>query len=112
MNLSLLRDSQASYSTAGEFEETTALRLGYNRKIRRANWSLGAGWETRSTEFSSGPSGQRPDRDYLTFDTSLSMPVFADTCNAGIFLRYSDQNGERNESWDSLQTGITIIRGF
>lgn len=107
MNLSLLRDNQASYASAGEFEEFLALRLGYNRKIRRAMWNLGMGWETRSTEDSDSP-----DRDYLTLDTALSMPVFADTCNASLFMRYSDQSGAVNQSWDSLQTGLSISRSF
>jgi hypothetical protein len=112
MNLSLLRDNQASYSSAGEFEEFLALRLGYNRKIRRAMWSLGMGWETRSTEDADGATMSRPDRDYLTLDTALSMPVFADTCNASVFMRYSDQSGDSNQSWDSLQTGFSISRSF
>jgi hypothetical protein len=112
MNLSLLRDTQASYSSAGEFEEFLALRLGYNRRIRRANWNLGMGWETRSTDDPSGATRSSPDRDYLTLDTSLSMPVFADTCSASIFMRYSDQSGDSNQSWDSLQTGFSISRSF
>jgi hypothetical protein len=112
MNLSLLRDSEASYTAGGEFEEIMALRLGYNRKIRRAVWSLGMGWETRSTENSSAATNTRPDRDYLTLDTSLGMPVFRDTCNASVFMRYSDQSGDANQSWDSLQTGFSISRSF
>jgi hypothetical protein len=112
MNLSLLRDTQASYSSAGEFEEFLALRLGYNRRIRRANWSLGMGWETRSTDDPGGATSSQADRDYLTLDTALSMPVFADTCSASIFMRYSDQSGASNQSWDSLQTGFSISRSF
>ena len=112
MNLSLLRDNQASYSDAGQFEEFLALRLGYSRKIRRAMWSLGMGWETRSTEDTDNSTSYGTDRDYLTLDTALSMPVFADTCNASIFMRYSDQSGDRNQSWDSLQTGFSISRSF
>ena len=112
MTLSLLRDNQASYSDAGQFEEFLALRLGYNRKIRRANWSLGMGWETRSTEETDSATSSRPDRDYLSLDTALSMPVFADTCNASLFMRYNDQSGDGNESWDALQTGFSISRSF
>lgn len=110
MSLSLQRDAQTSYTADDEFEELTSLRLGYNRRIRRANWTLGMGWETRSSE---NPGSSSPsDRDYLSFDTALSMPVFADTCNASIYMRYSDQNGDANEAWDSFQTGFSISRSF
>lgn len=112
MNLALMRDTQASYAAAGEFEELTSLRLGYNRKIRRAVWNLGMGLETRSTENPDNTEPERADRDYLTFDTSLGMPVFADTCSASVFMRYSDQDGAAEESWDSLQTGFSISRSF
>ena len=110
MNLSLQRDAQTSYTAANEFEELTLLRLGYNRRIRRASWTLGMGWETRPSENSN--SSSQSDRDYLSFDTALSMPVFADTCNASIFMRYSDQSGDANEAWDSFQTGFNISRSF
>jgi hypothetical protein len=113
MNLTLLRDAQASYSAAGQFEEVTALRLGYNRRIRRASWTLGLGWETRTADNpDSTAAATRPDLDYLTLDTALGMPVFADTCNASIFMRYSDQSGDANQSWDSFQAGFGISRSF
>lgn len=112
MNLSLMRDAQASYTSANEFEELTALRLGYNRRIRRVMWTLGAGWETRTSQNSDTSVADRPDRNYLTLDTALSMRVFADTCSASIFMRYSDQSGDSNETWDSFQSGFSISRSF
>ncbi len=112
MSLSLLRDTQASYSTPNEFDETTALRLGYNRNIRRAVWTLGMGFETRASENPNPLAVTRPDRDYLTFDTGLSMPIFSGTTNASMFMRYSDQSGAAIDSWDSFQMGFGINRSF
>ncbi len=110
MNFSLLRDNQASYTNAGEFEQILAVRLGYVRKIRRAILSLGMGWETSSTENSTATTSM--DRQYLTLDSVIAMPVFADTCKASLFLRYSDQSGDENQTWDSLLTGFSINREF
>ena len=112
MNLSLTRDAQASYAAAGQFEEMTGLRLGYNRRIRRASWNLGFGWETRTTEQTDGTGAGQPDRDYLTLDTALGMPIFANTTNASVFMRYSDQSGGNAESWDSFQIGFGLSRSF
>ena len=112
MSLSLVRDVQASYNRANEFEEITALRLGYNRTIRRASWNVGVGLENRSSKNSDSTVAARSDRDYLSFDTSLGMRIFADTTNASIFMRYSDQSGGANESFDSFQFGFNVSRTF
>lgn len=112
MNLSLNRDVRASYTSASDFEEITALRLGYHRKIRRAAWTVGTSWETTTSNTPDGVVSGRPDRDYLSLDTALSMPVFADTCSGSVFLRYTDQSGGGTETWDSLQAGFSISRSF
>ena len=113
MNLSLQRDSQASYADAGRFEEITALRLGYQRRIRRLSWNLGASVESRSTE-NIDPSrfADIADRNYVSFDTSLGMPVFSNSVQASLFLRYSKQDGQSNESWDSFQVGLGLSHRF
>lgn len=112
MNLSLNRDVRASYTSASDFEEITALRLGYHRKIRRAAWTVGTSWETTTSNTPDGVVSGRPDRDYLSLDTALSMPVFADTCSGSVFLRYTDQSGGGTETWDSCQVGFSISRSF
>ncbi|MFZ9937571.1 MAG: hypothetical protein ACO3JG_11025 [Luteolibacter sp.] len=113
MNLSLQRDSQASLADAGRFEEITALRLGYQRRIRRLSWNLGASLESRSTEnIDATRFADIPDRDYISFDTSLGMPVFSNSVQASLFLRYSKQDGRTNESWDSFQTGFGLSHRF
>lgn len=113
MNLSLNRNTQADPVRAGQFNEITALRLGYHRKIRRAAWELGVSLESNtSVAPDSLTGGAGNDRDYLRFDTSLGMPVFGDTCNARVFIGYRDQSGGTEDSFDSLQTGFSISRGF
>ena len=113
MNLSLYRDAQADASVANTFTEVTSLRIGYNRKIRRATFDLGVGYEVSTSENPSNvPGGSRPDRDYFTFDTSLGMAIFRNTTQASIFYRYSDQSGGAGDSFDSSQVGFSLSRGF
>ena len=113
MNLSLNKDAQADGSVNGAFNDVTALRLGYHRQIRKANVNLGFAYETTSTENSSTiPGGGRPDRDYVTFDASLGMPVFYSTSYASIFIKYNDQSAGATESYDSTQLGLSLSRSF
>lgn len=113
MNFAVLRDTQPSYTNGSQFQEVTTLRLGFNRRLRAATWNLGFNWENRTTD---NPDPLRnpdtPNQTYLSYDTSIGMPVFASTCNASWFLRYSDQNGGSEQDWDSLQTGFSISRSF
>ena len=112
MNFSLYRDVEADPSGAGGFTEITALRLGYQRKIQRATLDLGIAYETNTFTNSGTASQTRPAQDFLTLDASLGMPVFANTCNASVFMRYRDQNGDPANSWNSFQTGFHISRSF
>jgi hypothetical protein len=119
MNLSLLRDVQADPTSAGAFYESTSLRVGYHRKIRRAAFNLGMSYQFSDAVVPDGvATGGRPNRDSLNFDSSLGMPVFANTCNASVFVRYTDQSGgytttgTTGDSWDSFQLGFSISRSF
>lgn len=113
MSLSLNRDVEADPSGIGGFDETTSLRVGYNRKILRATLNLGASYETVASNSSGSTTVARPDRDYLSLDSSLGMQVFGNTCNASIFMRYIDQSGgSKGDSFDSTQLGFQISRNF
>ncbi len=112
MNLSFFRDTEADPFQAGRFNEVTALRVGYNRKIRRATLNLGMGYETINTEITGNTATSVPDRDYFTLDSSLGMRVLSNTTSASIFLRYSDQDNGAANSWDSVQTGFSLNRSF
>lgn len=112
MNLSLYRDVQADLSAAGGFTEITALRLGCQRKIQRATLDLGLSYETDKAVTSDTVSKPRPTRDFLTLDTSLGMPVFSNTCNASVFMRYSNLSGDPANTWNSFQTGFHLSHSF
>jgi hypothetical protein len=118
MNLSLARDVQADPASAGAFYESTSLRVGYHRKIRRAAFNLGMSYQFSDAVVPDGVAGGRSNRDSLNFDSSLGMPIFANTCNASVFARYSDQSGgytttgATGDSWDSFQLGFSISRSF
>lgn len=112
LNLSVYRDSEADPSWPGAFNEITSFRVGYHRKIRRALFNCGVSYESNTSESPGLIGGIRPDRDYFTVDGSLGMPVFANTCNANVFMRYRDQNGGAANSWDSFQIGLGLVRQF
>jgi hypothetical protein len=113
MTLGLYRDVQADPGAAGQFSEVTSLRVGYNRKIRRAVWNVGVSYESGSSQAPESIGGASPNRNYVSFDTSLGMPVFANTCSAGFFFNYSDQGGAAaNQRTDSFSVGFSISRSF
>lgn len=111
MNLALFRDAQADPSVAGSFRESTAIRLGYTRKIRRASLGLGLSYEN-STAANGQPGVARPDRDFFSIDGSIGMLIFANTTSASAFIRYSDQSAGATESYDAFQTGFSLSRSF
>lgn len=111
LNLSYLRDARAETSGFGGYTETNSLRVGYHRRIRRAVWNLGASYQTDSpSESGSGTTG-RGERDYLNFDTSLSMPFWGRN-TANIYADYRDQSGSGSDSWDALRFGVGLSRSF
>ena len=115
MNLSLYRGVQADASAAGQeqFSEMTSLRVGYNRRIRRASWNLGISYGSDTYEAPETVVTTRPDQDNISFDTSIGMPIFANTCSASLFFRYSDESGSTgNEQTDSYSVGFSISRSF
>lgn len=111
MSLSYFRDAEADPSSPVAFNEISSLRLGYHRNIRRAVFNFGISYETNTFENPGLLGLTQPDRDYFTVDTSLGMPIFANACNASVFMRYQDQSGGFN-SWDSFQVGFSLNRSF
>ncbi len=113
MNLSFFRNVRADPGIAGQFQEITSLRLGYNRKIRRAQLNLGASLQNNVFQGPNSVTTSSPDSTYLSFDSSVGMPIFANSCNASLFLNYSDQNnGSAAQSWNSFRVGFSLSRSF
>ena len=113
LDFSLYRDTQADPVTAGAYSEITSLRLGCHRKILRALWNVGASYQMNSSVLPGGAPGKGiPERDYLSFDTSLSMLTFANTTTASVFMQFNDQRGGYSGTWNSVQAGFSLSRRF
>lgn len=113
MNLSLYQGAQSDASSADVFTDVSSVRLGYVRKLRRATLNLGVGYEVNSRQNSgSSITTALEDRDYFNINSSVGMPVFANSCFANVFLQYSNQSGDATETWDTVQSGFSISRKF
>ena len=115
MNLSLYRGTQAHPTTAGGFDEITSLTLGYNRKIRQASLNLGFSYETNAPQTTGNGASARPDTTYPSYNSSLSMPLFANKATGSVFFNYRDQSGSDttiNGNGDSAQAGFRLGWNF
>lgn len=111
MNLSLFTGTQPNPSSAGTYTQASSMRLGYHRKLRQASLNLGIGYTIDSTQASGNASTSKsPDRNSLSMDASLGMPVFANTCQASISLRTSNEGGVTEQN--STQARISISHSF
>ncbi len=111
-DFSLIRDAEADGSLAGGFRETTAVRLGVVRNIRRATIRVGLGFENSTFSSASGPT-PRPPIDYLTGDVSLTFPIIADHLSASLFFRYMDSSSDEViRDWKTYQVGASLIYQF
>lgn len=109
MNLSLSQGTEADGSSAGNFRETMAWRIGMNRRIRRASLGLGLSYETNESVTPTGAGGAG-ERDYLRFDSSLSMPVFWQRAQASTFISWNQESGSRE--WDGFRFGVSLSAAF
>ena len=109
MNLSLSQGTEADGASAGNFRDTTAWRIGIDRRIRRATVGLGLSYETNESVTPTGAGGAG-ERDYLSFDSSLSMPVFWQRAKATTFITWSQESGSRE--WDGVRFGISLSAAF
>jgi hypothetical protein len=111
INLSLYRDTQADPAFAGIFNEVTSARLGYLRNIRRVQFNCGVSYDINQVSGTGQIGGI--DRNFMTFDTSLGMPLFSNNYYGIIFLRNSEQRADvADQTWDALQIGLNISRRF
>lgn len=109
MSLSLSQGTEADGASAGNFRETTAWRIGFDRRIRRATLGLGLSYETNESVTPSGIGGAG-ERDFLRFDSSLSMPVFWQRAQATTFVTWNQESGSRD--WDGVRFGISLSAAF
>lgn len=113
MNFSFYRDTEADPTNVGGFSEVSSVRLGYNRKIRRALLDLGVVYTANRKEIPDGIGASTgSDRDYFSANAKLGMLIFSDTTAASLFLRYSEQSSSTSDTWDGVQVGVTLSRNF
>ena len=113
MDFSLYRNTQANPSQVGSFSETTSMRLGYHRKIRRAIFNAGISYNTYNYTTPGLPGGDAgSSQNNFSIDTSLGTLIFANTCGANVFVRFTEQSSGAASSWNSVQTGFSISRKF
>lgn len=111
-NASFVRAAEADGSLAGGFRETTGIRLGVNRKIRRMSASFGLGYEHSAYPVEDG-GVERSDVDYLTADLSLSFPIWADRASGLVFLRQQHSGSDDlTRDWDAMQAGFSLSLNF
>ncbi|GAA5117618.1 hypothetical protein GCM10023212_06710 [Luteolibacter yonseiensis] len=114
MSLAIVQDTEADPSNAGAFTEVTSLRLGYTRKIRRAELGLGVSYSANRAELPDEvtTTSEGEDRDYYSVDGKIGMLIFAETTAAELFLRYSEQSSNLADTWDAVQVGVRLSRSF
>jgi hypothetical protein len=97
----------------GGFDEITSLSLDFTRKIRRATLGLGASYSYNDSKTETAQAVDRLDAEFVSLNSSLSMPLFAGRATGSIFVNYSGQiGGETNGSGDSTQVGFSIGWSF
>ena len=112
-DLAMIRDSQATLITGGGFDQTSAIRLNYWRKIRRARLQLGIGYEDRSPQDAVGPGVGLRDSSFQTLSAGLSMPIYKDDVRISLNLSWRDFSAaDSAQSWDGFQSGIGMTWGF
>jgi hypothetical protein len=112
MNLAVYRGGTAEGAVAGAFRESTSVRVGYQRRIRRATFQMGLGYETNETVRTDGASTGRGAGDYVTFDTSLGMAILRNRVLASTFYSWRDQSGGGLREADGYQIGIRLSTAF
>lgn len=108
-NLTTIQDTQATFSQGGGFDQSTAYRLTYWRKIRRARLELGLSYEDREPiDIPLNAAGLR-DTQYTTLSAALTLPVFKRQADLTFSVNWRDQSSSDDQfTWDGWQSGVGI----
>jgi hypothetical protein len=113
MNLGFYSGNQAGASSADAFTQVNSISLDYIRKVHQLRLRLGINYEINSYQTPANSSvSANPDLNYFSINSSLGMPVFSNTTFGSIFVQYSDQSGRASQTWDAVQSGISMSRSF
>ena len=112
-DLEAIRDTRATLSSGGGFDEISSYRFNYWRKIRRSKVEIGLEYEDRSpTDSLVSVNGLRASQ-YLVLSTGVTFPVFQDNAELSLDLNWRDlSSSDRNSSWDGFRTGVGLQWNF
>ena len=109
LNLSMVRDTQATLFAGGGFDQVSSYRFGYTRKIRSALLNLGVSYEDREPQgVTQVVSGFR-DSSFLNYSASLGFPVFGNEADLSLDLAWRDfDTADSLQSWNGFQSGLSL----
>lgn len=112
MNLTFFAGTEPQGNFAGGFRDIANLRLGYNRRLGRNQLNLGVSWETSTLSNPAGVAVGNGDRDYLSFDASLSRAIPLIRGGGTVFFNWQDQSGNAANSYDAFTLGVSLFSSF
>ncbi|MDC0282996.1 DUF481 domain-containing protein [bacterium] len=113
LNLSMIRDTQATLFAGGGFDQVSSYRFGYTRKIRSARLNLGVSYEDRAPQGVTQVVGAFRDSSFLNYTASLGLPIFGDAVDLSLNLAWRDfDTAETLQSWNGLQSGLSLAWSF
>ena len=113
LNLSMIRDTQATLFAGGGFDQVSSYRFGYTRKIRSARLNLGVSYEDRAPQGVTQVVGAFRDSSFLNYTATLGLPIFGDAVDLSLNLAWRDfDTAETLQSWNGLQSGLSLAWSF
>ena len=113
LNLSLIRDTQATLFAGGGFDQVSIYRFGYTRKIRSARLKLGVSYEDRAPQGVTRVVSGFRDSSFLNYTASLGLPVFGDAVDLSLDFAWRDfDTADTLRSWNGLQSGLSLAWSF
>ena len=113
LNLSMIRDTQATFFGGGGFDQVSSYRFGYTRKIRSARLNLGVSYEDRAPQGVTQVVAGFRDSSFLNYTASLGLPIFGDSVDLSLNLAWRDfDTADTVQSWNGLQSGLSLAWSF
>ena len=113
LNLSMIRDTQATLFAGGGFDQVSSYRFGYTRKIRNARLNLGVSYEDRAPQGVTQVVAGFRDSSFLNYTASLGLPIFGDAVDLSLNLAWRDfDTADTLQSWNGLQSGLSLAWSF
>ena len=109
LNLSMIRDTQATLFAGGGFDQVSSYRFGYTRKIRSARLNLGVSYEDRAPQGVTQVVAGFRDSSFLNYTASLGLPIFGDEADLSLDLAWRDfDTANLVQSWSGFQSGLSL----